>query len=439
MRPRIAAPAALLALAASAWGQAGFKETAREESMAETIAAARGGTATSGERIAAIRKLGETRDPQTVEKWNIIGVLVQVSEDPSPRVQRAAAEAMGQLAMGADPAIKQRIREPLVKVARDESNNMLGRTAAVRVLGQLLSEGEFGDREAIAALVGLASDERTDPEIAAAVLVELGRIGSARARDVIRSAVAHRNPAIQEAGVKALKLALTSAQAKSFPDPALGGHLMRLLSGASLTPEMREDLIMCLSLLIRTGVKVSGVDRILNDALATEDRESTLIEVLKAATLVGEPSVVGGLVACYGRFDPKLSEGKAGSDTIRMQVCVAAGEFLEGWARSKGVEGASAAAQRLSDLLVNAVISDGSDAVKKQAVYSLGNLYDPMYDRRKPVQVLIARLGQEGTAEDLRMTIIDSLEALTNTSFKADYKRWERWEAENRRSLAPRR
>ena len=436
----LSACAASLLAPAAASAREGQPPKTEEDLMAETIKkAARGHS--SRDRIEALRKLSGAKDPQVIRQWNIVDVLVEASDDGNPRVARTAVSGLGSLALGADPAIKQQARAPLIKLLQNGEKHVLARKEAARQLGRMTDADRYEDSEAINALLKVAAPGPKIPvEVVREALIALGAVGSPKAKQAIRSALTHRDLPVQEAGLKALRMALGGKHAAEFPDPALGGTLVRMLNQQDTTQDMREDVMVALGLLINIGVQVREFEKQLIGILETEERESTVLEAVRVVGLTGSSDAAAALVKVYARFRKTATGGEGGNIPVRSQVCITAGDMFEMWSAKSTAAGGVGAAKPLVDLLVGVLVEDPSDDVRKEAAHALGYLYDDRYDKVNAVQALIAVLSAARTTDALVEVAADSLEVLTNSSSPGkDAARWAEWFDRHKRELGPRR
>jgi HEAT repeat protein len=392
---------------------------------------------TLSERLEALQGITQLRDMKQIREWKIVELLMELSKDDNPRVARRAVKGMGDLVMGAERGLKDQVRTPIIKILRDAKRFPLVRSEAARQLGRLLTAGDFADAEGVTALIRIANAEVTKaPEVAAACIIAVGDIGDRKGKELIRERLNSRDTMVQEAALEALEKFLTGRHAKDIVDASLGDLLLRLLSNPRLTPEGKERILQAVGLAVKNGTPKARAEAALLRVLDAEKKESTLVAGLKALAFAGTPKCVKTLVALFERFSKPGEDGADVGMKVRAQVCSTIGELFDAWGRSRTLDGAGGAARLLCELLTGAMISDKADSVKKEAIVSLGNLYDRKYDRLKPVAALIALLA-ETTGEDRQNMIVESLEVLTGRSFGADAERWERWFGKNQRKLMP--
>ena len=395
-------------------------------------------TGTLRERLEALARIAQTREPRQIREWNIVELLRELSEGDNPRIARRAVKALGDLVMGADRSIKEEVRKPLQEILDKSANAPLVRVEAARQLGRILSGGEkFADATAISALVKAAKGSKNAPEVAAAALVALGNIGDAKGVEPIRSGLSSNDSIIKEAALEAVGKFLTGKNAdKMANDASFGGLLMRLLSDQSLSSDAKERVLESVGRAVKAGVSRSSAESAILRILEKEEKPSTVIAALKAIGFAGTSKCANALIKTYTRFITKETDQTTVGNDVRAQVCASAGELFDSWGQQRSLGTTKQAAVLLSELLTTAMIKDDSDLVRKEAIVALGNLYNKRYDRRKPVAALIALLGAS-QSDDLKEMVAESIEMLTGRSFGADVDRWERWYGANERKLSP--
>jgi hypothetical protein len=390
------------------------------------------------ERLETLEKLAQLRDVRQIREWDIVDLLMELAKEDNPRIARRAVAALGDLVMGADKALKALVRTPLVKVLRDSKAHSLVRVEAARQLGRILVSGEFSDAEGINALARAATHGPQDkPEVAAAAILALGDIGDKAGKNIIRNGLGSKDPIIREAALEAIESYLTGENAGSIVDGALGEVLLRLLRDDSLHHNAKERILQAVARTTKHGGPKRKAEQAFLKVIKEESRASTVVAALRALGFAGSPDSASAMVATYERFSKPLEGKEREAETVRAQVCATVGEFFDAWGRQHGLGKAQRAAGLLSELLTKAMMEDQSQMVKKEAIVSLGNLYDRKYDRRKPAAALIALLGVEDTADDLKSMAAESLEVLSGRSFGSDADRWEAWFLKNQHKLAP--
>jgi hypothetical protein len=172
-----------------------------------------------------------------------------------------------------------------------------------------------------------------------------------------------------------------------------------------------------------------------------------VISALKTAARIGTVDVADEIIEVYRRFapeetdtgDPVAMASAADARTeVRAMVCATAGVLFAKWSEQARLPGVDAAAAKLIDLLIEAIVKEQDENLKAEAAVALGNLYHRRYDRRKPVMTLIVVLGVERVGAGVKSAAHDSLQVLTDKSFgMEEVDRWERWFKENKNTLAP--
>ncbi len=419
--------------ARAATGRGIGREKKKEQVIPKILREAAKGT--SRKRRESIGQLGSLRDREAIRQWKVVEALVGFTRDRSPRVAQVAAKALGDLVQW-DRSIKEKARDPLVKVLQNSKAHVIIRRESATQLGLMCSSDDFSDRDATNALVKAAKTTRTNPpEVAAAALRALGRIGDSRARTVILAGMSHADPLVRAAATEALEEVLAGPNVGKFLGADLNRILLGLLRGGRLDPEARAKVLLVIARAIREGQRIDGAETLVVKMLREEKEPDVMVVVLEAARLMGGTKTAPVLPEVYKRFSPDKNEEKKGSSEVRLQVCETVGELFAFWSSKQRGRIPATAAKVLIDLLETAVMGKEGD-VAVAAADALGNLYDRRYDRTKAVAILIAVVGAEGVAESLKKTALDSIEVVIGRSIK-DPEGLEKWFRGNLRLLRP--
>ncbi|MEE9214772.1 MAG: HEAT repeat domain-containing protein, partial [Thermodesulfobacteriota bacterium] len=145
----------------------------------------------------------------------------------------------------------------------------------------------------------------------------------------------------------------------------------------------------------------------------------------------GDPNLMRLLLKV---FDKYKDNGDAESIVIRSAACSAAGDYITLPGKYEGYfVRYRRNFEKLSEMLVEALIRDNSSLVRKEAAYALGNMTSKKFDRRKPVAALIEVVNDPD--ESVAKAALDSLKFITIQDFGKDTKAWQRWYQANKRDL----
>ncbi len=186
--------------------------------VSATIAEAIGG-ATAPLRVTLIEILGQRRAAETVAR------ILPLAVEADPRVRAAAIDSLGKLA-GPEhiPAMVQ------VVLQAEEGRQREAAEKAVMFACGRIADPQKQAEPLLAAIEGLSPADR------AAILPTLGRVGGEAALPSVEAAIASRDPAAHEAGVRALC---------NWPDASVAARLIELAQ-ADGDPEHRTALLRAL-------------------------------------------------------------------------------------------------------------------------------------------------------------------------------------------------
>jgi len=386
--------------------------------------------------LLALRALGEIRDRESLREWDVVDALSRLARDGHPRVALAAIESLGAL-YRFDPTIKTIVRDALVELFDDAARHVLVRRACAIQLGGICKAGEFADRNALRALErGTKPSAGNPPEVCAAALKALGRIGDPVARETIREALASTDPTIRAAALEALVSALKGPSGKKFFDAGLATVLLDLLGDDDLPAGSKSTVAEAIGLIISMKCPIPGAEAPFLRMLRESDDEITVKSALKALALSGSVKAATAFPPVYDRFLPAREGGAdAARARVRSMVCAMVGELFLKWAGDPNVPGTTA--RPLVDMLGKAIMDADRDVVSQAAV-ALGNLYDKKYDRRKAALFLLALMSAKGVDESVRAFAVGSLEIITGRALGLDVQAWEDWVRDNASLLAAR-
>lgn len=393
-------------------------------------------------RHEALARIGQRADARSIAQWELVPFSLQVARGKNPRIAHGAIVVLSDIVMTKDRSALSDIRGPFIAMLGERTTYTVLRMEVARQLGRMSVQD--GDAHvAVKALVEVAAAGAANPPaVVGEVLVALGRIGDPAARATLRQGLLSRDDRIREQAADGYTLALRGAHSREFvKDPALGSLVTGLLAADDTPAGMRDHLIEMLSLIVDNDYK--GMDALtpIVKVLREESRVSTVVNSLEAFGIVADPSSAQVLVAVYERFSPPVTEarGRDAGEVVRAQVCATTGRLFEMWSENAHGPDIAAAGKALTRLLVSALVQDASTAVKKEAAYALGNLYDARYERALAIKALIAVIAAKETPGDVKRAAADSLGFLstdTSAPFGSDVQTWERWCAENEHMLS---
>jgi len=406
------------------------------------------------ERVKAAEDLAmfKPEDLITYGAWEPFTKVLKV--DDSPHVQQAVVDALGVQGSNASGSDKQKIIDIIVKTIRNENIHTVVRAKAIVIIGPLMAK-ETGakykgrvrarfmraeERVVIGPLMQKDSSERgvlgsylekqlnaNDTILSKAIMETLNLwnwdLGNRIWRDVVTDDLYLRRQAI-----KALKNQIVLKGRKIGSVKAR--DLLHIIESDQKNKDLRIDLINLLTFAIKNGSKINIADTLDRIIKKNTDSHVTLAAV-NALGRTGDPNLMRLLLKV---FDKYKNNGKAESIVIRSAACAAAGDFIALPGKYEGyLVRYRTNFEKLSEMLVEALMKDNSSLVRKEAAYALGNMTSKKFDRRKPVAALIKVVTDPD--ESVAKTALDSLKFLTIQDFGKDTKAWQRWYQANQRDL----
>jgi HEAT repeat protein len=206
--------------------------------------------------------------------------------------------------------------------------------------------------------------------------------------------------------------------------------LLYIIDSDHRNRDLRIDLINLLTFAIKNGSRINiagNLDRIIKK---NSDSHVTFAAV-EAIGRTGDPNLMRLLLKVFDKY----KDNKGSEDiTIRSSACAAAGDYITLLGKHQGyLVRYRTNFEKLIERLVEALMRDNSNLVRKEAAYALGNMTGKKFDRRKPVAALIEMVNDPD--ESVAKTALDSLKFITQQDFGKDAKAWQRWYQANQRDL----
>jgi hypothetical protein len=406
------------------------------------------------ERVEAAEDLAgfKPEDLITYGAWEPFTKVLKESD--SPHVQQAVVDALGVQGSNASEFNKNKIIALIVETIKNENIHTVVRARAIVIIGPLMAKEtgakykgkvqarfmETEERVITAPLMQRDSSERgvlgsylekqldaNDTILTKAVMETLNLwnwdLGDRIWKDVVADDSYLRRPAI-----KALKNQIILNDLKISPVKAR--DLLYIIDNDQRNKDLRIDLINLLMFAVKNGSKIKIADALEKIIERNSDSQVTLAAV-DAIGGTNDPNLMRLLLKV---FDKHKDNRDAENMLIRSAACAAAGEFIalparhdEYFARYR------TNFEKLSEKLVETLMKDDSNVVRKEAAYALSNMTSKKFDRRNPVAALIEVINDPD--ESLTKTVLDSLKFLTIQDFGKDIGAWQRWYQSNQRDL----
>jgi HEAT repeat protein len=401
------------------------------------------------ERVGAAGDLAKFK-PEDLITYGAWGPFTKVlMEDDSPQVQQAVVDALGVQGSDASEFDKRKIIDLIVEIIKNENMHSVVRAKAIVIIGPLMSrvdaqykgmKTKSHGRVIIHPLESKDVSERgllgsylekqinaNDTILSKAIMETLNLwnwdLGDRIWKDVITDDPGPRRPAI-----KALKNQIVQSDRKINPVEAR--DLLYIIDNDQKNKDLRIDLINLLTFAIKNGSKINIADTL--DRIIKRNTDSRVtFAAVDAIGGTGDPNLTTLLLNVFDRY--KDNRG-AESMMIRSAVCAAAGGFIalldkhyDYYVRYRRNF------EKLIENLVETLIKDNSNLVRKEAAYAMSNMTSEKFDRRKPVAALINVVNDPD--ESVAKAALDSLKFLTVQDFGKDAKAWQRWYQANQRDL----
>lgn len=406
----------LLPARAGAADGAGSKDITREE-VAEIVRQMRSGS-TMQERLEAIGKLGSLSNMALLREFRVVDEFTKLlkSTRSGARERKAAVEALRTLWLR-DPAYESTISQAMLAVLQDPAELTILRMEAAETFRLTLKAESPASTPGIQAILRVASEGK-EPVLVAKALEAIGDIAPAEGIEALRKGMTDKDPVIRGAAIKALPRFL-QRQAAGGNVAAMIGVLQKLAADKDLAAEVRVEVIEALAWLARASAKPQEIAEALRAVLEKEEDPVVAASAARAMRLTPDRRAVETLAATYGRF-----KGGDKNEGVRLACCVSLGEMFDPFARTGDFRTAETAA----GLLVKALKDpEEGNAVRRAAVFALGNMNQAVYDRREVVRALVDVLLNDKTADGaLQAEIQHSLEFLTPT-IQETPEAWKAW------------
>ncbi len=376
-------------------------------------------------------------------------------EDDTPQVQKAVIDALEVQASNASESDKQKIIDIIVRTIRNENIHSVVRAKAIVIIGPLMSREagtfykgsvrghgsgkgrnvitdprmlrDFSKRGLLASYLEKQLD--ADDTILTKAIMETLNLWNWDLGNIIWKNVVTDDPGPRRPAIKALKNQIVQNDRKISTVEAR--DLLYIIDNDQRNKDLRIDLINLLSFAIKNGSQVNiagNLDRIIKK---NSDSHVTFAAV-EAIGRTGDPNLMRLLLKVFDRYK---DNGDAESITIRSSACAAAGDYITLLGKHQGyLVRYRTNIDKLIKRLVEALMNDNSNFVRKEAAYALGNMTGEKFDRRKPVAALIEVVNDPN--ESVAKTALDSLKFITQQDFDKDTKAWQRWYQANQRNLA---
>ncbi len=422
------------------------------EKIKEAITIFIGGS--SRERVEAAEDLAmfKPEDLITYGAWEPFTKVLKV--DDSPHVQRAVVDALGVQGNNASEFDKRRIIDLIIETIRNENMHSVVRAKAVVIIGPLLSRDirskykgkydydpntgkvgsfiisppipkDFSERGVLGSY--LEKQLNTNDTILSKAIMKTLNLWNWDLGDRIWKDVVTNDLYLRRRAIKAIKNQIVLKGRKIGPVKIR--DLLHIIESDHRKKDLRIDLINLLTFAMKNGSKINMADTL--DRIIKKNTDSHVtFAAVNAIGRTGDPNLMRLLLKV---FDKYKNNGKSESIVIRSAACAAAGDFIALLTSEGYLVRYRTNFEKLSEMLVEALMKDNSSLVRKEAAYALSNMTSKKFDRRKPVAALIEVVADPD--ESVAKTALDSLKFLTVQDFGKDIEAWQRWYQANQHNL----
>jgi len=401
------------------------------EEIQEAITMFVGGS--SRERVEAANALSEF-DPDDLTAYGAWGPFTKVlRQDDSPHVQKAVVSALGIQGKKTNVFTKVKVVDLLIKTIKNESLHSVVRTEAVLVIGLLLPD-DTSDRVLIGEYMEKQLDSR-DTTLVKAIMKTLTLwtwdLGDRISENIVN--IINDDPELRSQAIRAMKKQIVLKDLKI--EPLKAERLLVIINNEQKDKDLRIDLINLLAIAVKNGSKIPALANALDKIITGSGDSHVVLTAVDAIGKTGDPTIIKLLIMAYNMHkestEPEIIN-------IRSTACAAATDFFALFAKNEGyLIRYKSDFEKLSSMLLGALLRDESNLVRKEAAHAFGNLTSRKVDRRKPVAALIDTVS---TTDDEFITeaSLESLSFLTHQDFGKDIEAWHKWFNANQGYLAAR-
>ncbi len=441
---------------------AATREKPPELTLGELVQKANKQTLFPLERIDALKKLGQQRDPQAVRDQRVIESLLMIvkSSNEDLFVRIAAITSIGLLQnklFKTDNYAKNKYLEAFKGMLADQKESTFIRTEICKIFASTLDVKGLRDEKAFNVMLDIM-DSRPHPTLGESLAVRIaatnavGEFGNPKAFERLSNVLLKSDvdPLLKETVVRALYNLLS--QVEDVKDqiklPAIN-KLVEMVSNQKVSMEIRAEVMKALGRLYRHGVR--GLDDAIAEIrkiLKKEDKVELVVAAVEALGIAGDASALPVLEQAFSDFYQK-EDPKAPKDLkIRKAILQTMGYLLAAQNTRRG--GPDETAVRTIAKLLLKVINPESEKseflktgmnkeVVEAAIFSLRYLYPDKtafqtYHKRVTDGLLgLMKLKLPGKKGDplvsgaTRTMVIESLYFITEQPYGDNLERWERW------------
>lgn len=424
------------------------KEENAGEKIKEAITIFIGGS--NRERVGAAVDLAKFKPEDLIayDAWEPFTKVLR--EDDSPHVQQAVIEALGVQGKDASEFDKRKIIDLIAETIKNENIHSVVRARAIVIIGPLMSrvdaqykgmKTKSHGRVIIRPLESKDVSERgllgsylekqldaNDTILTKAIMETLNLwnwdLGNRIWKDVVTDELYLRRPAI-----KSLKNQIILNERKISPVKAR--DLLNIIDNDQRNKDLRIDLINLLSFAVKNGSKIPTLTDTLEKIIERNSDHQVTFAAVVAIGGTSDPNLTKLLLKVFDRYKYNVRKE---SIMLRSAACASAGDFIalldkhyDYYVRYRRNF------EELIEKLVETLMKDNSNLVRKEAAYALSNMTSKKFDRRKPVAALINVVNDPD--ESVAKTALDSLKFLTVQDFGKDIEAWQRWYQTNQHDL----
>ncbi len=399
------------------------------EEIQEAITMFVGGS--SRERVEAAKALSEfdLNDLTAYGAWKLFTKVLR--QDDSPRVQKAVVTALGKQSKNTNKYPSVKVIDLLFATIKNESLHSVVRTEAVLVIGLLMPDDS--DRVFIGEYLEKQLDSKESNLLKAIMKTltlwkwDLGDRISKNIVDIIND-----DPELRGQAIRAMKKQIVLKNFKI--EPLQAKRLLDIINNEQKDKDIRIDLINLLAIAVKNGSKIPAMTDALDKIINGRGDNQVVSTAVDAIGRTNDPNLIKLLIRVYNEHKESIEPE---SVAIRSTACAAATDFFALFAKREGyLTRYRSDFENLSSMLLEALLRDGSNIVRKEAANSFGSLTSRKVDRSKPVAALIDTVATAD--ESIVEASLESLSFITHQDFGKNIEAWHEWFKTNQSYLTAR-
>lgn len=446
--------AAVLALLVCASGWAG-QSRQPEKTPGELTQIAKSPSRSPLERVDALNKLAALTDANLIRDYRVVEDLILIAKPKDSKVRgdifvrQTAIEALGKI-QKIETRAKDKYLPAFAPILKDKTEHMIVARAVALNFKDTLDNTGLPDRDAYTVILAMAKDKTTNMGVRMVCIDTLGTYGSTDGLDVLVALLGEQEQLVREHAAGAIYELFSHIESgATLPLPAVN-KLVEMVGDKAFAADLKVNVMKVLGTLIRDGnMGAKAAMPAIIQIVQNEQDEKLVKGGIIALGLIGTAEAVEPLARAYNDFFVAAPSTKpadpAKPDAPAVPVPVAGSKesgirlaIMEAFisVMSNQVQKPQPDMKAVGEsvvVLTKAAAEDADTGVRKGGIFALRYLYAPSTKSvwKTPVHTLGGLLLKEGTSEDIKREIINTLQAITGQDYGNDYKRWDDWIQKN--------